>query len=106
MACGSCGQGVKLGPGAAAPYARGTGTRTLYKVVAASGKTAFQTHDPDLARKVRNNYPGAAIEPDPDAAPTSTPAEAPDVVVSVPDEPTPEAAPAEAGAAPKTRKRA
>ena len=76
MACGSCGQGVKLGPGAAAPYARGTGGRTLYRVVTrgGAGKVAFQTHDVALARKVRGNYPGAVIDPDPDAAPAVSPA--------------------------------
>jgi len=105
MACGSCGQGVKLGPGAAAPYARGTGGRTLYRVVTngGAGKVAFQTHDVSLARKVRGNYPGAVIEPDPDAAPAvETPAAG---AVASQEEPQQEAAPAAEDVSLKTRKR-
>jgi hypothetical protein len=67
MACGAC---------SSRTLARsGTVARTLYQVVldGGNGRTAFQTHDLPLARRVRDNYPGSTlVPPDPDAAPAAT----------------------------------
>lgn len=69
MACGACGSGGRS-------RARSGAARTLYQVVldGGDGRTAFQTHDLTLARKVSGNYPDSVLKPDPDA-PTEAAAE-------------------------------
>lgn len=61
MACGACASRAQARGGAPA--------RTLYQVVldGGAGRTAFQTHDLTLARKISGNYPGSMLVPDPDA---------------------------------------
>lgn len=61
MACGACGSSSRA-------LARSGPAPTLYQVVlnGGEGRTAFQTHDVALARRVSANYPGSVLVPDPD----------------------------------------
>ena len=70
MACGSCGQRARGTGPAVATSMSASGGSTLYKVVlnGGEGNVAYQTNNVDLARKVRDNYPGSVLDPDPDAA--------------------------------------
>lgn len=73
MGCSACGS--RPGKSSVPTVTSRSSGRTLYQVVLPSGAVAFQTNNVDLARKVRSNYSGARLEPDPDAVPDEAPTE-------------------------------